>query len=127
MKDQEFEFVVKRSSGEELTFAIVSGKVSKAFILQHKAQEPDAAVLQMVRRAVTAWVKQTDAGREAWEYSGGDLNIGDLMGHIDTDKELNKLLEAAGFEELSIEGSSSESVSDRWTYDTVLVEDPPEL
>jgi hypothetical protein len=38
-------------------------------------------ILKALTTLLTQWVKDTDEGKKAWEYSGGDFNIGDLASY----------------------------------------------
>lgn len=39
---------------------------------------PSKEALEHLQEAVSDWIKNTTEGRRAYQYSGGDLNIGDL-------------------------------------------------
>ena len=73
-------------------------------------------------------MSETTEGKQAWKYSSGDFNVGDLSSYLDNDIDgLLKYLKAEGIEELSLEcNSHEERTAHSWTYDTVLC-NPEEL
>lgn len=60
------------------------GKLDTARVvaLNCDATSPGGAIIQL-KAAVTEWVTTTEVGKKAWDYSGRDLNIGDLAGYLD--------------------------------------------
>lgn len=59
------------------------------------AQLPDVEVLLLLKRAVTDWAANHATGREAWQASGEDYNIGDLVTDL-ADESLVRCLAARG-------------------------------
>jgi hypothetical protein len=75
-----------------------------------------------IKLALSHWFTTTDAGREAWESSADDFNIGDLC-HSLGDEELEASLRRHGIAQLTIDTYSSEGSGHAWTYDEVLATD----
>ncbi len=101
--------VVPRISDDEHTFAVV----------QWEGVE-ESKLRDALTNAVTEWVDTTEDGQGLWQYSCGDLNIGDLAGHGE-DEELNRILAKHGIRNFDITTFSDASGDQDWTYDTVLV------
>lgn len=80
--DRIIPFTREGSRGIE-TIAIVSCKVDPV-------QKDVSTTVSALREVVTSWIKGTDEGKQAWEYSGGDLNIGDLALYDETFLENQK-------------------------------------
>jgi hypothetical protein len=108
------EALVPRVSDEETTYAVVrcaaGPRVSSAADLHRR-----------IAAAVTAWVRRSAAGREAYRRSGGDYNVGDLAGDLG-DPDLGRLLRAHGVRDLTIDTFSAADAPAGWTYDTHLVD-----
>jgi hypothetical protein len=49
----------------------------------HSEYANPSEVMEHLRKAVTAWVQETDEGKKVWKYSSEDLNIGDIADEID--------------------------------------------
>lgn len=77
-------FVREGSRGIE-TIIIVRCKVDPV-------QKTTETTIEVLKEVVTSWIKGFDDGRKAWEYSGGDFNIGDLAMYdksfLETEKDL---------------------------------------
>lgn len=71
-------------------------------------------------RGVTKWIIGTPEGKRTWEYSSGDLNIGDLANCVgdgeNDDPELVRFLADEGVVNLRIEQVETTA----WNYDTIL-------
>jgi len=78
------------------------------------------AILVAVQRAVTRWTRDTPEGKNAWNDSAHDLNIGDLMAGIDESLKIRLTEEGVSIED--IEGMYSAMDHD-WGFDTVLVDE----
>jgi len=81
----------------------------------------EKSVLKKFIDVVTQWVSSTEEGKEAWEYSSEDFNVGDLASYEDEIKEaMSKELMANGIHDFEIlwGGDSTEIVS----FDTILVD-----
>jgi hypothetical protein len=76
-----------------------------------------AALLEVVRKAVGAWISCSDAGRACFNYAGGDLNIGDLGSYLD-DVDLVRCFRDCGIFGFSIVEPFASSC---WVFDTALV------
>lgn len=74
--------------------------------------------LSALKEAVTAWVLGTEKGKELWELSQQDLNIGDLAEYLD-DRELSLELEKRNFRFLRVV-----EPDDAVSFDTVLADGP---
>lgn len=105
-------FIVKRASEEELTFAVIKARVTKK-TLQNEVEFRKALI-----QAVTFWHQNDPEGQQAWQYSSGDFNLGDLAGW--SNEGLTKALEAVGIHDFSLEVESHDYLCTHWTYDTVL-------
>jgi len=86
------------------------------FTHEDKFSNP-AEVIEAFKAGVTAWVEKTEEGKKLWDYSSGDLNIGDLFGE-EENEQLNECLAEAGIQiwALVYQLSEQEEIS----YDTVL-------
>lgn len=71
-----------------------------------------------LRKAATAWVRETDSGKTVWEYSGGDMNIGDIASHDESG--FAKYVELHGIKDFRIVYVGD--TSDALPYDTVLAD-----
>jgi hypothetical protein len=71
-----------------------------------------------LRKATTAWTRKTKSGKAAWEYSGGDLNIGDIASHDDSG--FAKYVELHGIKNFRIVYVGD--TSDALPYDLVLAD-----
>lgn len=63
--------------------------------------------LEALKRAVTAWVSETEDGKRCWESSSKDLNIGDLLNAAETSagpNTLQEFLEAQGITKMHMRG-----------------------
>jgi hypothetical protein len=109
-------FVVSRSSVDEVTFAIVS------FTSRMTLSPPDSYVLEALRDAITSWVKNTEEGKEFWENSSHESNIGDLDSW-GVPPCVKKHLEEKGIFDFDIEVYSHDNHDNayNWVYDSVLV------
>lgn len=99
--------------GDQSTVAIVKADVGVMLI-------NDTAFFAAIVRAVTEWVKYTEEGKEAWERSSNDFNIGDLSGELGG--SLLNYLSKQGIENLDITTFSTTNGNRVWTYDTLLVD-----
>ena len=103
--------IVRRDSRDEETFAVICWN----------GVEPDQ-LLVTLRRALHEW-QQTPDGRESWELSSHDFNLGDLSNepyHLDP---LRSFLERHGIRGLEIGVHSCDfTMSDQWVYDSHLMD-----
>lgn len=106
------EIAFSRMDGCELdTLAVI--------VFEHHAKlDTEAAVLAALKQGVTNWVKTTKEGKEAWEDSVEDLNIGDLDGH-ENNPELQASLAAEGITDWDC--IFSLSIGNQVSYDKILV------
>ena len=110
---QQKKITILRSSDEEITYAVLECTTS------HKMG--DELLLDCFRKAITRWMDETEEGKKAWEESCEDFNVGDLVFHVDNNKELRDILESWGIYDVEIETFCIDSqASNAWTYDTVL-------
>jgi hypothetical protein len=62
-----------------------------------------ATTVETLKYVTTDWLKNTKKGREAWTYSGGDFNIGDLAQYDTTFiKSRSKMLKMFGIHDFKI-------------------------
>lgn len=74
--------------------------------------------LGLLNKAMSKWIEETNEGRDAWESSCGDLNIGDIATYQhDTDPTLTPYLEAQG---ISIKRVEVMGANNSLPFDTVL-------
>ena len=107
--------IVKRSSSEEHTYAIVS-------CLRTGQIQRDDQMLKPISEAVSEWVDKYAAGKLAWKNSSRDFNVGDLSMELG-DKDLQTCLVANGVFDLEIETFVNDEPTSNWTYDEVLVDE----
>jgi len=108
-KTFETRFIIPRY--EDPCFAIVNIVVTDESLCKEEK------FLTELRRAVTEWVKTSEDGKSVWEYSGNDLNIGDLMSHggIEDIVALMPGVESIDLDQIGHPRGGN------WTYNTVLV------
>lgn len=73
-----------------------------------------------LRNALTAWVKETDEGKQAWEYSSEDFNVGDLTDWTDTQ---SLILYLSKYDIYSLSVDILTLPQHNWMFDEVLVND----
>ena len=78
-------------------------------------------LLDAVRDSVTEWVATTKEGKEAWEASSEDFNIGDLANE-DISPISKMIRKKHGYRIVSIEAHSTDAVPSDWTFDSILVD-----
>lgn len=102
--------VVIRDSGDEATVAVVEwdGIDSSRFKSNLTA-------------ALTKWAKTTEEGRDAWDESSQDFNVGDLSNADYEDNPLKAILAEFGIKNLSVSVYSDDD-SPTWGYDDVLID-----
>jgi hypothetical protein len=110
--------LVLRDSRDEMTWAVVSCKRTR---LVYSANQ----LLNRVQAAVSEWVRTTDAGKNVYEDSGGDYNVGDLANDLD-DKDLRRCLESQGLFHVDIDVYSYDDAAVLWSFDTHLVDETAE-
>ena len=104
----------------------MSGMTNAAVLILETADDAASCTdaTDMFKRGITEWVNDTQAGREVWEVSREDLNIGNLLlAQPQDDEEFVTILRRHGVKLLSMEGLSWDATED---YDTVLPEEPEE-
>lgn len=111
------EFLISRDSREETTLALVTAKVTSEELMS------GPKFLGALKKALTAWVNETEDGAAAWDNSSWDFNLGDLSMEQPFSQVLKTRLEAHGIYELDIEVMSSNRAEYNWVYDTVLVDE----
>lgn len=116
--DHRVEFYVRRDSYDEETFAVVTACMSIDWDTppQH-GNYHEREFLRRLKRAVTNWMLTTDEGKDAWDHSSEDFNVGDLSLCVGIPK-LTACLEGEGIFGLKIQthtGSLGE-----WSFDTIL-------
>ena len=112
-------FTVPRLDTKNQMIAIVEADVEFAPL--------QALFLPKLREAIAAWINKTKEGREAWDYSSEDFNVGDLAGlGYESDTPLGQELAVVGIHNLDITIMNLIGEAD-WHYDTVLGEDPEDV
>jgi hypothetical protein len=113
--------IFMRQDGVSTTNIAVAEMDTKDKITQGEA-------LNRLERAVASWVMSTKSGRTCWNYSGGDLNIGDLaMYEVEFRAKKSKApqwLRNNGIEDVRID--STYICEDVIPYDHVLGTTPEE-
>jgi hypothetical protein len=69
-------------------------KIDNMVIIQYthkKALQTPKDVFDAFRGGITQWVEETEEGKNLWNYSSEDLNIGDILGE-NKNKTLSKFL-----------------------------------
>lgn len=89
-------------------------------VMEFKTAQPMGrdAIMAALRRALTKWAETTAEGREAWEQSSEDYNVGDFLGDCET-PEVLRLLADEGI--LGIEVIYQLSSSEEVSYDALLM------
>lgn len=110
MKSHYFAFTRKHGFSEIETLWLV-----KIDLINMESGLDDA--LQALTASVTNWIKETEEGREAWEESCEDFNVGDLF--LQSRELLRPFLEKYGIAgvDLVYQLSEGEEVS----FDRILV------
>lgn len=86
--------------------------------LTHEADIDQNEVFHRLTTAITDWVRKTDSGKQAWQNSSQDFNIGDLI-HHDGDPALARFLHWHGLHLSRLTVVDSECAE---PFDTVLVD-----
>ena len=89
-----------------------------------------AVFLESLRRAITRWINGTARGKEAWEESCEDFNIGDLGNEFPLDETLIGFLADEGISNLKLDtygGGSRDWVRDSHLFNELdIAEEPAE-
>ena len=105
-----FQVVVFRLSADERTCAVVCCRTTDAV---HDGNSLHHALCS----ALTAWFRQTKEGRDSYEKSAKDYNVGDLACDLDA-KSLRPFLKAEGIAGLEITTYTGDATG--WEYDNHL-------
>lgn len=109
---------------QRLTFTREADNRVQAFaiidVTSLASSEKDA--LSLLQAAATDWVQKCEAGKNAWAYSGGCLNIGDLAGYISTSGSLSSAFETAGIivDVVSVNAGEISTSDTTFSYDLIL-------
>lgn len=76
----------------------------------------DGDLVTALRKGVTNWAQRTENGKEAYEYAGNDMNIGDL-GNYDLGEVLRFCPDIYELEFRSLDEAQN------WDYDTRLCDE----
>src|ERR1035437_9915177 len=109
-------FVVPRDSRDELTYAVIRVEISDE--AASKGMCCVMPFLAALKSAVTEWIKTTKEGKNAWEESSKDFNIGELSNYNLV--KIDRILAKQGIHDIDIEVHSMEGTSEGWSYDTIL-------
>lgn len=107
---QAHEAVIPRISHEECTVAVVRWR---------GVNHPE--LRSALTAALTEWMRTTQEGKDAWEDSSHDFNVGDLANAPTDSSPLKELLAAQNVHDLEIDVYSDVSGDRYWTFDTLLV------
>jgi len=110
------EFIVRRNSTDELTYAVVKARV------EAHERPGERAFLALLTKALTEWKRTTADGKGEWESSVEDFNVGDLSNCLPC-AVLEKILAKHGIHKLIVETNSEDQECRYWSYDTVLMDD----
>ena len=83
----------------------MSGMTNAAVLILETADDAASCTdaTEMFKRGITEWVNDTQAGREVWEVSREDLNIGNLLlAQPQDDEEFVTILRRHGVKLLSM-------------------------
>ena len=90
------------------TFGVVT-------ISSKDSKDPNV-LIDKFKAGVTDWINQTEDGKEVWDQSSSDLNIGDIAGY-EHDESLNDCLAEYG---INFEIDVMNDCGNVLPYDTVL-------
>lgn len=107
--------IIKREAADECTFAVVTAICDEQIKNPRQLQE-------VIVQGVTKWMAETKEGREAFQRTSGDFNIGDLSTEL-TDDWLDRFFQDAGLEDLDIETFCEHAFNAGWHYDTLLFDE----
>ncbi len=91
-------------------------------VIKFDSRGEEAEGMKMLIKGITAWMRNTTEGADAWYYSSEDFNVGDLTSYLDHDSNIWKYLNEAGVYNLEIETYGTDSYSLDYNYDTVLAD-----
>lgn len=94
------------------TLAIVS-------VTSNLSQDP-AVLMVNLKSAITSWIKSTDEGKDAWNESRGDFNIGDFASYCNNDS-MKQCLVDEGL--LSVNVTIIDSANEHIPFDTILADE----
>lgn len=109
-----FKLVFTRGKGMDVSaFAVI--------LLSTEAATQEEALLAL-QRTVTRWVTISSDGKKALEYSGGELNIGDLACYIGNSNDLDAELKKANvkIDVLSVNEGVLSEVGETLDYDLII-------
>ena len=71
--------------------------------------------LARFRRAVSQWLTNTKAGRDAWQASSHDFNYGDFREYdVANDDDFIRFLHANGLEAAGVQRHAAEDLGEHW-------------
>lgn len=108
-----FTYYLQRTWGEELMLARVQITFSTP------VYRCDG--LPLLCEALTNWKNNTEEGRQAWERSCHDFNVGDLSNYYQS-PHLRPFLENEDITDLEITLTTGRHLTNGWDYDTVLID-----
>lgn len=107
---RDFHFVVKREG--ESTFCIVRART-------HPRIKNTGYLHNAIQIAVSDWINNTDEGKDAYEESCQDMNVGDLSRYLDDDY-LQAALKERGVEYLKLVVQPGSPGDIHWTFDSYV-------
>jgi hypothetical protein len=105
-------FIAKRQNSDETVTAILTCSDKTNF-------SSPKDFLDRLKKGVSDWIRTTESGKSAWNYSGGDFNFGDLASNSE-DSFLLTCLSKHGIS--SFEISLVTNVEEDFNFDTVLAD-----
>lgn len=115
----EFHIKLNRYEGMDVTDqALVTIVTHKATIKAPKI-ETDEDAMNALCRAVARWIEGSEAGKEVWEDTCGDMNIADLQ-DWEHDGEFRNYLFDQGIDSIDISIDNVFSMVQNFTFDTIL-------
>jgi len=103
--------IVRRLYYKEALFAVVDVETKL---------ETEREILDAVIKGCTKWRDNFEKGRDMWEYSGQEFNLGDMG--VSMDEDLRNCLKEFGIEDIEINVHPQDE-STCWFYDTVLMQE----
>jgi len=102
-------YIIPRISAYENTHCVLSFKYIEYIKLEDS--------FQLFSTVISDWVKNTEEGKEKYENSSEDFNIGDLADSLS--KELIGRFKKSGITDIVIDDYNSEV--NTWNFDSLLV------
>lgn len=115
----EFNIKLNRYEGMGVTDQALVTIVTHDVKLKAPKIQTNEDAMNALCRAVARWIEGSEAGKEVWEDTCGDLNIADLQ-DFEGDSEFSNYLFDQGIHRLHIAIDNVHSNVDDFTFDTIL-------